>query len=106
MFWAAPIQMAICLVQLIINLGPSALAGFAVFVIITPLQGWIMQNLIKIRVKAMRWTDKRAKMLQELLGGMKVIKYFAWEVPMLKRIGEYRMHEMGWVARVYLSSLT
>ena len=94
MSWAAPIQLAICLALLISNLGPSALAGFAVFVILTPIQGKIMKRLFSIRRKAMVWTDKRAKLLQELLGGMKLIKFFAWENPFLDRIGEYRKREM------------
>lgn len=94
LFWAAPFQIGVCLVQLLINLGPSALAGFVYFILVTPLQAWIIKNLIKMRVKTMVWTDKRAKLLQELLGGMKVIKYFAWEVPFLKRIAEYRRNEM------------
>jgi ABC-type multidrug transport system fused ATPase/permease subunit len=94
MLWAAPIQMAICLALLISNLGPSALAGFFVFIICTPVQGKIMKSLFKIRRKTMVWTDKRAKLLQELLGGMRLIKFFAWEIPFLNRIAEYRKHEM------------
>lgn len=43
----------------------------------------------------MIWTDRRAKLLQELLGGMKIIKFFAWEVPILKRIFGFRQKEMG-----------
>lgn len=38
--------------------------------------------------------DKRVKLLQELLGGMKIIKFFAWEAPFLKRIAEYRQQEI------------
>jgi ABC-type bacteriocin/lantibiotic exporter with double-glycine peptidase domain len=95
MFWAAPIQLAICLALLIANLGPSALAGFSVFFILTPIQGKILKMLFSIRRKAMVWTDKRAKLLQELLGGMKLIKFFAWENPFLERISGYRNPEMG-----------
>ena len=40
------------------------------------------------------FTDKRVKLLQELLGGMKVIKFFAWEIPFLKRIAGYRKREI------------
>ena len=94
MFWAAPIQMAICLALLISNLGPSALAGFSVFFILTPIQGKVMKSLFLIRRKTMVWTDKRAKLLQELLGGMKPIKFFAWENPFLNQIGGYRKREM------------
>ena len=94
MLWAAPIQMAICLALLIFTLGSSALAGFSVFFILTPVQGKIMKTLFVIRRKTMVWTDKRAKLLQELLGGMKLIKFFAWENPFLDRIGGYRKPEM------------
>lgn len=89
-----PIQMAICLVLLIVNLGPSALAGFGFFVLCTPVQTKVMTRLMGLRHKSMIWTDKRAKLLQELLGGMKIIKFFAWEIPYLKRIGEYRTNEL------------
>ncbi|KAI0714464.1 P-loop containing nucleoside triphosphate hydrolase protein [Cerioporus squamosus] len=92
-----PIQMVICLILLIINLGPSALAGFAFFVLVTPIQTLVMKQFIKLRHKSMIWTDKRAKLLQELLGSMKIIKYFAWEEPYLKRIAELRGKEMGYV---------
>ncbi len=93
MSWTAPIQLGICLSLLLSNLGPSALAGFAVFIILTPIQGKIMKSLFRTRRKTMEWTDKRAKLLQELLGGMKLIKFFAWEVPFLKRVAGYRKRE-------------
>ena len=94
MCWSAPIQMVICFGFLIANLGPSALAGFSVLVVLTLIQGRIMKTLFKTRRKTMQWTDKRAKLLQELLGGMKLIKFFAWEAPFLRRIAGYRKHEM------------
>ncbi len=94
MSWTAPVQLGICLGLLLSNLGPSALAGFAVFIILTPIQGKIMKYLFRTRRKTMEWTDKRAKLLQELLGGMKRIRFFAWEVPFLKRVAGYRKREM------------
>ncbi|KAI0255115.1 ABC transporter [Lactifluus subvellereus] len=97
MFWTAPIQMLVCLGLLIGTLGPSALAGFAIFVILTPLQGKIMKSFFHLRGKSMVWTDKRAKLLQELIGGMKLIKFFAWEGPFLERVSGYRKNEMSYV---------
>lgn len=92
--FVAPVQMVICLILLLINLGPSALAGYAFFVLCTPIQTNVMKRLMALRLKSMQWTDKRAKLLQELLGGMKIIKYFTWEIPYLKRIAEYRAKEV------------
>ncbi|KAH8989225.1 ABC transporter [Lactarius hatsudake] len=100
--WAAPIQLGICLCLLLSNLGPSALAGFAVFIVLTPIQGKIMKTLSQTRRKTMEWTDKRVKLLQELLGGMKLIKLFAWEIPFLKRVAGYRKHETSYVRKMLL----
>jgi ABC-type multidrug transport system fused ATPase/permease subunit len=72
--------MIICLILLLLNLGVSSLAGFALFIVVTPAMAKVMGQLMKVRRSSMKWTDKRAKLLQELLGGMRVIKFFAWEV--------------------------
>jgi hypothetical protein len=79
----------------------------------TPVQTLIMKRLLlvgfvaaypsllnyhsisKFRRNSMQWTDRRAKILQELLGGMKIIKFFAWELPYLKRISGFRQKEMA-----------
>ncbi|KAG6850713.1 hypothetical protein H0H93_009871 [Arthromyces matolae] len=95
--WTAPIQMIVCLIILLVNLGPSALAGFGFFILATPIQTMVMKRLFNLRRNSMMWTDKRAKLLQELLGGMKIIKYFAWETPFLSRIFGYRQKEMGYI---------
>ncbi|KAK7032834.1 oligomycin resistance ATP-dependent permease YOR1 [Favolaschia claudopus] len=102
MSWTAPIQMAICLALLIINLGPSALAGFAFFVLATPAQTYVMKQLFKYRQKSMVFTDKRAKTLQELLGGMKILKLFNWQIPYLARISGYRQKEMAYIRSLLL----
>lgn len=95
--WTAPIQLIICLILLLLNLGVSSLVGFAFFAIVFPFQSYAMKKLIGMRKKSMAWTDKRAKLLQELLPNMRVLKYFAWEVPFLKRIGEYRSNELKYI---------
>ncbi|KAJ8692856.1 hypothetical protein PTI98_010127 [Pleurotus ostreatus] len=102
MAWTAPIQMIVCLILLIDNLGPSALAGFGFFLLATPAQTMVMKNLFKLRRKSMIWTDKRAKLLQELLGGMKVIKFFAWETPFLQRLVDYRQKELSYIRSLLL----
>ena len=96
--WIDLIVLTVGIVLLLVNLGPSALAGIAFFALIAPTQGRIMKAFIAMRIKTMLWTDKRAKLLQELLGGMKIIKFFAWEDPFLKRIAEYRKKEMRYTS--------
>lgn len=86
--------MVLCLALLLINLGPSALVGFGFFVLVTPIQLQAMKSFFSSRKKAMFWTDRRAKLLQELLGGIKIIKFFAWENSFLARIMDYRKREL------------
>ena len=92
--------MIICLILLLLDLGPSALAGFVFFFLVPPIQTYSMKRMFVIRRKSMFWTDKRSKLLQELLGasGMKVIKFFSWEIPFLERISRYRRAEMAYAS--------
>lgn len=50
------------------QLGPSALAGFSLFVVLAPLQERIMEQQFQVRKKSMKYTDQRAKTLLEVLG--------------------------------------
>ncbi|CAG8496995.1 12244_t:CDS:2 [Dentiscutata heterogama] len=95
--WAAPIQICIALGLLIVNIGPSALAGFALLVLVGPLQGKVMSLLARIRVKAAAVTDERVKLTQEILMGIRVIKYYAWEESFADALHKLRNREVSLV---------
>ncbi|KAJ6602805.1 ABC transporter [Mycena vulgaris] len=95
--WTSPIQIIVCLIQLLIILGPSALAGFSILFLSLPIQSWIIQIQFHIRSKSMRWTDQRITLISEILSGMNVIKYFAWEKPLLERLVGIRKNEIRYV---------
>jgi len=110
--WTAPVQLIICMIILLVNLGPSALAGLAVFLVIVPMQARFMRLMLRFRQKTMVFTDKRAKLLQELLSSIKIIKFFAWEDPYLAKIHQVRGSEtkcvsldLGTKSNVYLCFL-
>ncbi|GJE88588.1 ABC transporter C family protein [Phanerochaete sordida] len=92
--WTAPIQIVVCLVILLVELGPSALVGFSLFIVMIPLQQKVMSLQFNLRRKTNIWTDSRAKTLLEVLGAMRVVKYFSYEVPFLKKIYEMRKNEL------------
>ncbi|KAF5371833.1 hypothetical protein D9615_009539 [Tricholomella constricta] len=78
------------------RLGPSALAGFALFLCIAPIQERVMAYVFRVRRESMKFSDQRAKTLLEVLGAMRIVKYFCYEVPFLKRavIGRIYLLEM------------
>ncbi|KIK55762.1 hypothetical protein GYMLUDRAFT_831145 [Collybiopsis luxurians FD-317 M1] len=92
--WTAPIQVLVCLIILLVQLGPSALAGFALFPLAAPLQERIMAHRLKTRKTTNKFTEQRAKLLAESLGIMRVVKYFSYEGPFLDRIFSMRRNEL------------
>ncbi|KAJ7259774.1 ABC protein [Mycena rebaudengoi] len=92
--WTAPIQVMVCLIILLVELGPSALAGFALFLIIIPIQERIMAGQFTLRRDSMKFTDQRANIILEVLSSMRVVKYFCYETSFLKRIFNIRKSEL------------
>ncbi|CAG8602800.1 21542_t:CDS:10 [Gigaspora margarita] len=95
--WAAPVQICIALGLLIVNLGPSALAGFALLVLVGPMQGKVMSLMARTRSKAAGVTDERVKLTQEILLGIRVIKYYAWEDSFADALQKLRNREVSLV---------
>ncbi|KAG2348012.1 ABC protein [Suillus weaverae] len=106
--WTAPIQVTVCLIILLTELGPSALAGFSLFVLMIPIQQQLMALQHRIRLVSMKWTDQRAKVLLEVLGAIRVVKYFSYEVPFLQRIFDLRkkeLHGVRWILHLTSANL-
>ncbi|KAF7773337.1 hypothetical protein Agabi119p4_5504 [Agaricus bisporus var. burnettii] len=98
--WTAPIQVVVCLMILLAQLGPAALTGFAFFLLMAPISSFIASRQFKIRGLSMKITDQRSKILLEALSGMRVVKYFSFEIPFLKRINEIRGKELQGIKKI------
>ena len=79
------------------------LVNVVFLLILSPGQTMIIKHLFVIRKKAMVWTDKRARLLQELLSGMKVVKLMAWEKPFLKRLDGIRQNELKYIRKLMVT---
>ena len=56
--------------------GPSVFAGLGVMILLIPINGVLANTTKKLQLKQMKYKDKRVKMMNEILSGMKVqIKY-------------------------------
>ncbi|TEB30865.1 multidrug resistance-associated ABC transporter [Coprinellus micaceus] len=92
--WIAPIQLAIGIGLLIGNLGYSALVGLGVLVISFPLQIMIVRVMFKQRMKGLKFTDRRVRLTTEVLQGIRLLKYFAWEGFYMNEITGLRRKEI------------
>jgi ABC-type bacteriocin/lantibiotic exporter with double-glycine peptidase domain len=102
MLWSSPFQIVICIYMLWHYLGIAAIAGLATTIIFIPLNV-IAANLNKtLSVKKLESQDMRLKLLTEMLNGIKVIKFYGWELSFQRIIDKVRNEEMGHYTRFAL----
>jgi len=94
MIWTAPIQLVITLILLLINISYSALSGYALIVLMMPILGKSIKSLFKRRKAINKITDQRVSLTQEILGAVRFVKYFGWEMSFLERIETIRRKEI------------
>jgi len=54
-------------------------SGLAVMILLIPLNALIAAQMKKLQVAQMKQKDKRTKLMDEILNGMKILKLYAWE---------------------------
>ena len=94
LIWSAPFQIALTIYFLWIELGPSVLAGLTVMLAMIPINVWISTIQRRFQVRAMTSKDERIKVINEILSGIRVLKFNGWEIPFITRIGSIRQQEM------------
>ncbi|XP_067948316.1 multidrug resistance-associated protein 1-like [Watersipora subatra] len=102
MLWSAPLQIALALWQLFVNVGASIFVGFALMVIAIPLNAWLAMRLKNVQGKQMQLKDTRVKILNEVLGGIKVIKLYAWEPSFEEKVSSIRKEEMKTISSYWV----
>ncbi|CAG8597957.1 26658_t:CDS:2, partial [Dentiscutata erythropus] len=70
-------------------------AGFACLVLMGPMQGRIMSLLAYNRAKAAGITNEQVKLTQEILLGIRVLKYYAWEDSFADALNKLRNKEIS-----------
>jgi ABC-type multidrug transport system fused ATPase/permease subunit len=68
--------------------------GLGFLLVLIPLNGVIFVWLNIIRRKKVKVTDARVKIMNEILSGIRVIKYYAWELAFADRIATTRLREL------------
>ncbi|KAJ7163116.1 multidrug resistance-associated ABC transporter [Mycena filopes] len=104
--WVAPIQIIIGVGLLIGNLGYSALVGLAILILGFPLQTLLVKVMFTQRKKGVKITDTRVRLTNEVLQGIRLIKYYAWERFYSHQIGSLREREIRTVRKMAIARAT
>jgi ATP-binding cassette subfamily C (CFTR/MRP) protein 1 len=94
LLWTSPIQVVIVLVVLCINIGYSALSGYALLVVALPALTKAIKTLFIRRKAINKITDQRVSLTQEILASVRFVKFFGWEISFLDRLKELRKREI------------
>jgi ATP-binding cassette subfamily C (CFTR/MRP) protein 10 len=92
--WSAPSNILVSFILLYRILGPALIGGFAVMVLVLPVNLWLARIQSRLSNANMERKDKRIKLLNEVLSSIRVIKVFAWEGRFKDKVQGIRKDEM------------
>jgi ABC-type multidrug transport system fused ATPase/permease subunit len=92
--WSSPLQLAICMYMLYVQLGPSAFVALAVLIVLGPLQGRVAGLTSRFMKRTMVHSDARVKLISEIVTGIRILKFMAWERFFASRVLEARTSEL------------
>jgi ATP-binding cassette subfamily C (CFTR/MRP) protein 1 len=102
----APFQIAIILYLIFLQVGVSAFVGLGYMIIISPFNGIMLNAINQTRKKKMIDTDSRVKLMNEVLNGIRVIKYYGWELAFKDKIEIIRRMEAKNLRKIaYISAV-
>ncbi|KAK6983295.1 Canalicular multispecific organic anion transporter 2 [Biomphalaria glabrata] len=93
-FFSAPFQISIALYMLYDQIGVATFAGLGVVLILMPMNTIVSVSLRKFNRQMMKLKDRRIRLMNELLNGMKVLKVYGWEEAFEKKVSTYRSEEI------------
>ncbi|KAI8149056.1 P-loop containing nucleoside triphosphate hydrolase protein [Fennellomyces sp. T-0311] len=101
--YAAPVELVIGIYFLYQLLGLSCFLGLSVMIITLPINHFNAKLFAKTQDRLMEARDKRVSLMNEVLQGIRQIKFFASERDWEKRIMASRMVELALLRTAYMS---
>ncbi|KAI2473971.1 ATP-binding cassette sub-family C member 4 isoform X2 [Diabrotica virgifera virgifera] len=97
--WVGPVSAIIIMYIIFQDIGWSGATGVVTIVTIMPMQAYIGKLSAKYRRIIAGKTDERIRLMNEVIGGIQVIKMYAWEIPFTKLISLARKAEINVIRR-------
>ena len=94
LFWATPMAIILSFYSLWGLLGPSCMAGLGVLLLLVPINAFLKNKMKDYNRATMKLKDSRIKTMNEILDGMKVMKFYAWERSFQEKVTETRLQEV------------
>jgi ATP-binding cassette subfamily C (CFTR/MRP) protein 1 len=102
----APFQIIISLVLIYGQVGNATWVGVGFMLFLAPVNTVVFSVVSKMRRRVLKYSDMRVKMMNEILGGIRIIKFYAWERPFGKEVDKIRENELDALTKLaYVSAV-
>eukprot|EP00804_Cyclotella_cryptica_P012077 CCRYP_004510-RC/>CCRYP_004510-RC protein AED:0.14 eAED:0.14 QI:366/0.66/0.5/1/0.66/0.5/4/0/1117 len=90
----APVQIVLALALIYRQVGNATWVGVGFMLFLVPINGLVFSSVSKMRRRVMKYSDARVKMINEILAGIRIIKFYSWEVPFGQEVNRIRNEEL------------
>eukprot|EP00755_Sulcionema_specki_P021424 Sspe_Gene.74191::Locus_45697_Transcript_1_1_Confidence_1.000_Length_4003::g.74191::m.74191/K05673/ABCC4; ATP-binding cassette, subfamily C (CFTR/MRP), member 4 len=88
--WMALVKIGVALYVMWLKVGPSALAGMGLCLLLGPLQYAQGRIFGRLRTATASLTDRRVKIVNEVISGIRLVKMYTWEIPFSRAVAAVR----------------
>ncbi|KAF5283709.1 hypothetical protein FQR65_LT13744 [Abscondita terminalis] len=107
LLWVGPLETIIVTYFMYEEVGISAVFGVVILLLFIPLQLYLGEKTATFRLRTALRTDKRIRLMNELISGMQVIKMYCWEKPYTKFVNFARKYEIKAIRlKSYITGVT
>ena len=100
----APLQIIIALTLIFQQVGNATWVGVGFMFALLPVNAVIFGIVSKQRRMVLKFSDLRVKMMNEILSGIRIIKFYGWERPFGKEVGGLRGKELEALTKLAYTS--
>ena len=94
MVWSAPFQICLATYFLWQQIGAAVFAGIGVMILLMPVNALLARASKRLQEKLMKTKDRRVNLTNEILNGIRLIKYSSWEAHFRSLIQAIRSEEL------------
>ena len=100
-----------CVILVVQQMGKITWVAIGIYIFMLVWQFIFVGSAQPVRMKVLEKTDARVKLMNEILTGIRVIKYYCWEKPFKGKVHDLRKVElkntekMGWIMSAGVESM-
>ncbi|KAJ2649364.1 Transporter of the ATP-binding cassette (ABC) [Coemansia sp. RSA 1250] len=97
-----PAEIVITILMLYQLLGIASMGGLGTIIVLVPIQWKLVSIWSVYQNQLMKTSDRRMSMMNEILQGVRIIKFFAWEPQFEQQVASVRGGELNVLRKRYL----